>query len=397
MESALHDRLDAAIDRADLIRSCREIVRIPSLTGDEAESAAFTRDLMVHLGFDAVEIDGNGNVIGTIAGHGDGPSVMLNGHLDHVPVGAMEEPFSAKLVEGARWGEPGQAIYGRGSCDMKCNVVSAIHAAAAVKAAGLRPCGDVIVVADVEEETDSPKGVASVVARGVRADYGISVESTRGGVYLGHRGKIELDLVVRGRTSHASEPSNGINAIYEALRYAEAIRAYGDGLPSDDLLGRATVTLTGFHSHPDNGSALVPDEVRIRIDRRYVRGETPQSCEAELRDVVARAAGPDHGDQWSLNLFNHYPLLFTEPDNPVVREAVRALEATTGTTPRLAAWRFGVNGTFMAAAGIPTVGVGPGDEIWAHTPQEHICVDELHMVTRALARLIAGITRARAP
>jgi acetylornithine deacetylase/succinyl-diaminopimelate desuccinylase-like protein len=214
LENTVGAAIDAAIEQDALIDACQRVVQIESLTGEEQKVAHFVAEQMRAQRFDRVEIDGNGNVIGTVFGNGSGPSVMVNGHIDHVPVGAMQNAFSGVLVDASRWGEEGTAIFGRGSCDMKCNVIAAVHAVGALKRAGLRPGGDVIVVADVEEETDSPNGVKSVIHGGLRADFGISVESTKGQVYLGHRGKLEFEVKLIGRTSHASEPSNGVNAIY---------------------------------------------------------------------------------------------------------------------------------------------------------------------------------------
>ena len=391
--TSISDVLQNAINEADLIAECQGIVRIPSETGAEHDVARMLSALMQRLGFDEVQIDQKGNLIGRIKGTGAGPSVMLNGHIDHVPAGDMSDPFSGALVDGARWGEDGKAIYGRGTCDMKCNVVASIFAAAALKRAGLQPGGDVIVVADVEEEIDSPNGVKAVVDGGLRADYGISVESTNGGVYLGHRGKLEFMLTVRGRTSHASEPSNGVNAITQALPFLVAYEAYAKGLLDDDLMGPATAVAVSIHSAPDNGTAVVPDRCNIRLDRRYVRGETPASCEAEIRAVFNQIPVLT-SENWSLELINHYPLMFTSAENPVVKAAIDAMTEVNGYEPKVSAWRFGVNGTFMAEAGIPTVGLGPGDEKWAHTPEEHILVQDLIVTTRALAVAIAKITEA---
>jgi putative selenium metabolism hydrolase len=387
--------IDAVIDQERLIAACRDVVRIESLTGGEAKVARYAADLMTALAFDKVEIDANGNVIGIMAGDGSAPSVMLNGHLDHVPVGAMVDPFSAALVDAGRWGEEGQAIYGRGSCDMKCNVVAGIFAVAALKQAGLAPGGDVIIVADVEEETDSPKGVKSVVQRGLRADYGLSVEATCGDVYLGHRGKVEFDVRIFGRTAHASEPSNGVSAIHEAMPFIAAIKTYEQTLGNDPLLGAATVAITGLHSSPDNGTAVIPDLVRMRVDRRYVRGEGPDVCLAEIRGLLVQCYGESEGKSWTIALSNHYPLMFTPETSPIAQAAVQAVSDVTGRAPRIAAWRFGVNGTFMTEAGIPTIGIGPGNEIWAHTPEEHIGTRDIIQATRAIARAVATITQAK--
>lgn len=392
LQNSVGAAIDAAIEDELLIRACQEVVRIESLTGDEAAVARFVAEQMRSQDFDEVEIDANGNVIGTLFGHGSGPSVMVNGHIDHVPVGSMENAFSGELVDASRWGEEGTAIFGRGSCDMKCNVIAAVHAVGALKRAGLKPGGNIVVVADVEEETDSPNGVKSVIQNGLRTDFGISVESTKGQVYLGHRGKLEFEVRVRGRTSHASEPSNGVNAIYLSTRFIDQLQKYAEGLKADNLLGPATVTITGMHSSPDNGTAVVPDLVTMRVDRRYVRGESSSSCQVEIEDIL-RSTNPDgEGKVWTVELINHYPLMFTPEDSPVARAAITAAEDVDGIRPAISAWRFGVNGTFMNEAGIPTIGLGPGDEKWAHTPEEHIGIKDISEATRKIARAVLAVT-----
>ncbi|PQZ46587.1 hypothetical protein CQ052_21730 [Ochrobactrum sp. MYb15] len=385
--------IDAAIENTSLIEACQKVVQIESLTGGEQAVAQFVADQMRQQQFDKVEIDKNGNVVGTLYGDGSGPSVMVNGHIDHVPVGAMEDPFSGAIVDASRWGEEGLAIFGRGSCDMKCNVIAAVHAVGAIKRAGLKPGGDVIVVADVEEETDSPNGVKSVINGGLRADFGISVESTKGQVYLGHRGKLEFEVKFIGRTSHASEPSNGINSIYLSTAFIDQLQNYAEGLAHDDLLGPATVAITGMHSWPDNGTAVVPDLVKLRVDRRYVRGESPAGCQEEIESIL-RATNPNgEPAQWTVELINHYPLMYTPEDSPVAQAAIIAAEDVDGFQPSVSAWRFGVNGTFMNESGIPTIGLGPGDEKWAHTPDEHIGTRDITEATRKIARAVLAVTK----
>lgn len=369
--------IDNSLDTARMIAACQEVVRTPSLSFEEGEVAAIYARHLEELGFDSVEIDRNGNVIAVLRGEGNGPSLMVNGHIDHVPTGEMKDPFSGELVDAARWGEEGLAIYGRGTCDMKCNVMASAYAIAAIKRAGVKLRGDVVFVADVGEEVDSPLGVPSVIARGVRTEFGLNTESSRGRVHIGHRGKIDVEITVHGRTSHASEPDNGINAVFEAAPFLDALRQYAKTMKNDDVLGPATVTLISMKSSPDNGTAVVPDRCIIRVDRRYVRGETAQSCEHELRDILARIASGNPNFRYDLNVIVHYPLMWVDPDSPVVKAALRARASITGQPEAVASWRFGVNGTFMCAAGIPTVGLGPGNEKWAHTPDEHILVADL--------------------
>ena len=379
-------RLDAAVDADELVRACQRLVRIPSLSRQEEAVAKEFAAILGELGFDEVELDRHHNVVGRLAGSGSGPCLMVNGHLDHVPPGAMADPYSAAIVDGARWGEPGPAIYGRGTCDMKCNVAAAAFAVGVLRRAGIALRGDIVLVADIAEEIDSPDGVKSVIESGVTADYGLSVEATRLGVYLGHRGKVEYELTVAGRTSHSSEPSRGVNAIYLAQPLIAALREHAASLPEDPVMGGATLAVTQIASSPSGGVPVVPDRCVVRVDRRYLPGETPDQVSLELEALVSRLAREVDGFACDVSLVNHYPLMHIPPDHALVAAARAARRLVRDDDPAPAAWRFGVNGTFMAAAGIPTVGLGPGDEAYAHTPEEHVPIGDLVEAVRIYVR-----------
>lgn len=383
--------VDAALDMRALVAACQEVVRIPSLSCQEAAVAdVFVRHLK-KLQLEESGTDENGNVIAFLRGQGDGRSLMVNGHIDHVPEGDMPDAHSGDLVDAAGWDEQGLAIFGRGSCDMKCNVMASAYALGAIRRSSVPLAGDVIFVADVQEEIDSPAGVKSVIERGIRADYGLSTESTNCRAYIGHRGKLEFTVEVRGRTAHASEPANGLNAILETRPVLDGLEYLARTLPTDPLFGSATITVTSLRSSPDNDTALIPDRCLMRIDRRYVRDETPETCEAELRDLLHRIAINRPDFQAGLRLTNHCPLMQTDSNNPIVEAAQSAIAELEGHAPALGAWRFGVNGTFMTAAGIPTVGIGPGDERWAHTKEEHVLIRDLERAARIWTRLILRV------
>jgi succinyl-diaminopimelate desuccinylase len=239
----------------------------------------------------------------------------------------------------------------------------------------------------VQEETDSPLGVPALLERGIRAEYGISSESTSLAVYLGHRGKIQVDVRVVGRSSHASTPADGVNAVFAAIPFLQAIEAMPAGLPSDELFGQGTITVTGVTSEPIPELAVVPSSCTIRVDRRYIPGETPESCVAEIAAVVGQVTA-ETGTEATVELAGVYPLMSIDRDHPLVREGIAAVTAVTGKEPRIGAWRFGVNATFMSEAGIPTIGIGPGNEDFAHTRDEHVPVDELVSASRVYAKLI---------
>ncbi|MCC7023508.1 MAG: M20/M25/M40 family metallo-hydrolase [Thermomicrobiales bacterium] len=389
--------LDGALDTDSMITACQQMVRIPSLSGEESEAAAAMVDCLRALDYDRVDIDDKGNVLGWLDGEGNGPTLLVNGHLDHVPPGDMIDPYGGRLVDAARWNEPGMAIVGRGSCDMKCNVVAAAFGLAAIKRAGIRLAGTVILNADVGEEVDSPDGVQHLLARGLRADFGLSVEATGMNVYLGHRGKVEFELRVHGRMAHSSEPSRGDNAIARALPLLAALERRATILPPHPLLGQATLAVIDIGASPGGGVAVVPDRCTVRVDRRYIPGETPETLYAEMAEIVDAIGVLDSRFHCDIEEVNHYPLFFTDPEHPLVEIARAARADILDDRGYVGAWRFGVNGTFMARAGIPTVGFGPGNERWAHTPDEHVLVDELITAARIYGRLALRVCGVASP
>lgn len=390
-DNALAARIREALDVDAMIATCQDLVRIPSLSHQEQTVAGKLASYLRALGYDRVEVDDKSNVVGWIDGSEARPSLMFNGHLDHVPPQTMRDPYSGALVDASRWGESGQAIWGRGSSDMKCNVAAGAYAGATVKRAGIPLKGTYIVTADVAEEVDSPDGIPSLLERGLTADYGVSGESSGLQVYLGHRGKVEFELTVHGQIAHSSNPARGDNAIVRMARLIQALEERLSPFPTHPILGRGSLAIIDISAAPGHGVAVVPDRCTIRIDRRFLPAESPESCREELERVVAQLQAEDPTFRCEIEQVNLFPLLWIQPDHPLVAAAQAAREAVVGDPGKLGGWLFGVNGTFMAQAGIPTVGFGPGHEQWAHTPEEHIAVSEIVTATEVYARLIVDL------
>jgi putative selenium metabolism hydrolase len=365
--------LSAATER-ELVALAQALSATPSLPGEERAVAELLATSLERLGYRDVDVDELGNVVGYL-GEGS-PRLMYNGHLDHVPPAGMEDPYGARIADGY--------LHGRGTLDMKANVAAGAFAAAFLDG---RPRGTYVFTADVREEVDGPEGIQTLLARGLGADFGVSGEATSLDVTLGHRGKARFDVVVAGRSSHAAEPGDGENAVFRAAPFLAALERAGERLPSDPLLGGATLTVTRVESAPAGDVSVVPSSCTIRVDRRYVRGESPESCHAQLEELVESVAA-EHGARAAVELVDVYPMMLTGPEEPIVEAARAAVEDVTGREPAVRAWRFGVNATFMNAAGIPSVGIGAGDERLAHTPEERVSIDELVAVSRIYARLI---------
>ena len=225
-----------AIDERRLRDELAALLRFPSLGGDEAPVQSHMAARLAVLGaeVDTWEIDlaalashpsfsmevprtRGAGVVGTIAGHGDGPTLILNGHVDVVPIGDATRwtvpPFDATERDGN--------IYGRGACDMKGGLACALAAIAAIRAAGVRLRGRVAVHSVIAEE-DGGAGTLATLVRGHTGDGAISMEPTRLAVAPAHAGALSFRLRVPGRATHGCVREEGVSALetFEPIHHA---------------------------------------------------------------------------------------------------------------------------------------------------------------------------------
>src|SRR5579875_2919829 len=271
------DLMALAREREDeLVGFARRLLRTPSPPGEEGAVAALMQEEMRRLGYDEVRVDEVGNVIGLIRGTGQGHSVMLNTHLDHVSPGDLSlwthPPFSATIREGA--------IYGRGAVDIKGPLACQVHAGGLLLAAGLRPLGDLYVVGAVLEERG---GLGSQhLARTVRTDRAVVGEPSSNTLRRGHRGRVGLVAEIRGRAAHASVPARGINPHYGLAAFLTRLEHLP--MPSQEPFGPSSVAPTLYTT--DNTSPnVIPSTARVLLDWRNVPQQSPDDILAMLHPL----------------------------------------------------------------------------------------------------------------
>src|SRR5260370_27534011 len=241
----------AAIDAEPLYRLIAELVRRPSVRGDEKPVADFIANYLSDHGFavDTDEIEPGRPNVTTSWGSDDGKVLLLTGHTDTVPIGEgwQHDPLGAEIVDGR--------LYGRGSCDMKAGLAGMMLALIAVKRGLRRPRGR-IVVAGCIDGGEGGKGTQGAISAGLQADWAAIGEPTDLQPICATKGNCYFEVKIGGCGAHAGSPERGINAIYGA---AEAIRAVQShptelsrrrhrrlGRPSDNL-GTITGGLTVPH------------------------------------------------------------------------------------------------------------------------------------------------------
>ncbi len=382
-------RLASLIDERELVALAQRMIQTPSLTTEEEDIAQLVASEMRGLGLAPVEVDEQFNVVGYINPTGR-PILIFNGHIDHAGVGNMPEPFSGRIQDGSVFGTPGQVIYGRGACDMKAAVAAMIHAAAALAKSGRSPRGGVVVTAVALEERNGD-GTSYVLDHGdVTGDLAVCGEATDLRVYVGHRGKYNVKVTVKGKTSHASNPQQGINAIYKMQDFLA--RLHQDyQLPSHQWLGDCSYSVVDIMASPGWVSPIVPDSCSIIIDRRILPGETKEKILSEFHTLIKRQQDVDPEFDAEVEIVTYTLPMFTDPQAPVVKSMLLAREKVLGARGTLGTWQFGTDAPYIMERGIPCVGFGPGDERFAHTPEEHVPVDDVIKAARVYAQLIEDV------
>jgi len=400
--------------REDAVSLLRELVRVPSVTGEEGAvgsvvGRAFSeRSLEVdtweatseetepyrdHVG-EQSSYEGRPNVAGTRRGMGDGRSILLNAHTDTVdpgdPAAWKGDPLSGDLE--------GDLLYGRGSCDMKGGLVTYLIALDALSDLGLGLRGDVTVAATVGEENGG-LGALSTVLRGYRADAAIISEPTRLALVPAQGGSLIFRLKIPGRSAHAAVRDEGVSAlekfvpVFENLRELELERNGVLSHPLYDAL-RNKVPINIGVVRAGNWASTVPESLVAEGRVGLIPGEEVDP----FKDLVAeRIAAVADRDPW---LREHPPELEwfggqfapaeVEPDAPICEAIKEAHERVTGEVPAIEGVPYGADmRLFIHFGGMPCVMYGAGDVNVAHAPDEHISITELLTATSTVACLLA--------
>ena len=408
--STAEARVLDAVDDAEAVELLAGAVRVPSVTGTDAESElqhrcagllaeagldvdvwqldlAALRDAAGFPGTEAPRSEGYG-VVGVTAGEGP-PALVLQGHVDVVPTGDPARwegaaPFEPRLT--------GDTLHGRGACDMKAGLVANLAVVRALRRAGVRLVRPLAVHCVVSEE-DGGLGAFATLARGHTGDAAVITEPTSGRVVTANAGALTFRVEIAGRAAHGATRREGVSAVevfwpvFAAIRELEAARnarppaVFGDNpLPYPIEVG--TVRAGDWPSSvPD--LLVAEGRMGVRLD------EDPADARAAFEEAVRTAGHP-----W----LRAHPPVVTWPGgqfesgrlaagHPLLGEITRAVADATGGTPAAGAAPYGSDLRLYTAGGIPSLHYGPGDVRFAHAPRERVDLREMRDAIRALALL----------
>ncbi len=345
----------------------RKIVKIPSLSGQEEAVARAVKLEMEKLGYDKI-ITSGGNVCG-IRGKGK-VKILYDAHMDVVEPGNEWEtdPYGAVEKDGF--------LYGRGACDDKGSISAMVYGAAAADVTGVT----LYVLASVREEVSEGNGLKDFFQRSdIKPDFIIIGEPSRLMVARGNRGRLGVRIDVKGRSSHASRPQDGENAIYRAMKIAERIKKINKKTSGD------TVSVTKIET-PNKNINVIPEMCSIYCDYRSAPGRTEEEIldkfhsfieERDKIKVIKKYFKP-----WSL-----------EEKHPLISAGMKCRREILGEAPSII-WIFCTNGTYTAGElGIPTMGFGPGEERQCHSAGEKVELKQLDDAVKFFSGLPAFIRR----
>ncbi len=366
----------------NIVNFARDLVRISSFSMKEGPVAKRILKEMKKVGFDKAKIDKMGNVIGFI-GKGK-KKIMMDAHMDTVGVGDKSawkiDPFAGILKNGV--------IYGRGATDQKLSMASMVYAGKIIKELKLYNDFTLMIVGSCQEEDCDGLPLLHIINKEkLKPDFVILTEPTNLAVYRGHRGRMEMKVIVKGKSCHASAPERGDNAVIKMTAIAQEITALNKKLKKDKFLGKGTVAVTSIECKTPSLNAI-PDECSVYLDRRLSAGETLKTSVAEIKRLAAVKKFKAKVEvlqyeavSWKglkVGQEKYFPTWVLPAHHKLVRAAERAGQIALGKKPLVDKWVFSTNG--VASAGrlkIPSIGFGPSNEIYAHTVNENMPVSHL--------------------
>lgn len=397
----------------EIIDFIQKTVRLPSLANEEGpvqeliENKIRSLDLYtekVAVKFDTINNhpafcddgfspDSRYNVLGTWKGKNAGKSLILNGHVDVVPTGPLENwvdsPWSGKLMK--------NRIYGRGACDMKAGLSSSIFALDILKRLGFNPNGDIQIQSVVGEESGGCGTLANIV-NGYKADAAVILEPTSLKVCPIQSGALTFRITIRGKATHAATRWEGVSAIekfeviHQVIQELEKSRhqlfniKYYKNSNRVAPINIGTIRSGEWHS-------TVPEKLTAEGRMGVFPGESTMEARSALEDAIREVTLKDKWlaqvpplVEWIEGQFESGQ---TPTGHPIVKTLIGCHKSVTKTKADLEGVSYGSDlRLFTNYAKVPTVLYGPGDVQKAHSANEYVKIDEVITTIEVIANLI---------
>ena len=334
------------------------------------------------------------NTYATLKGGGDGPQILLNGHVDVVPAessGWSNDPFKPVVKNGK--------IYGRGSADMKGSDACQILSLRAMVETGVRFHGSITPTFTTDEEVGGYSGVEYLVDKKViskKADYCISTDSGIEALHVASLGDAQFLVTVHGKAAHSGRGWIGTNAIEYGSSLIEEFKKVGElvakkrsKIDAEPIWGVKKMR-PGIYVNTAKGGLkgnIIPDTFEFLVDRRFIPEENAAQVGREVNQVVKEFAKKHKEVRITVKSFPAYGPMLTPPDHKLIRTMRKIARKVLGWNPPLCGSQGSTDVAAMTELGIPTAVLGATRQNSnIHGTDEHVRVNDLVSVTRILAR-----------
>src|SRR5680860_195421 len=380
-ETTLNDK---RIDQGYLKDLVKQMIRIPTPSGNEKEICELIHDELNKLGLSCTlqEVEPNRQNVVAQLDAVQSTTIMFQGHVDTIPAYQWEDAFSGNERDGC--------IHGRGTVDMKGAIGCVLAAIKDVIDSSIKPKKNIVLVFTVDEEVEK-RGIFALMDSGIRADMAVCCEPTNLEIAIGHKGSVPLRVSTKGKAAHGSTPDAGVNAIYRMKHVLEFFESNSKMKErSFDGIGKTHGTYNvGMIKGGDN-FLLVPDWCDIWADRRTLPGETKEDIKSEVQNYLekVRTKYPDfhyeiHVNErpdwkWPRIIERGYKAVAIPPDSEIVKLASSAHRAVVGLDPAISFLNGWTETDFLVnEMAIPTIIFGPGELHRAHSITECVSIDQL--------------------
>lgn len=323
-------------------------------------------------------LPGRSNVICFIPGR-DKRGLCLESHMDTVSLQNMDiEPLNPLVKDGK--------MYGRGSCDDKGSLAAMMTAVKNIVKNNIKPSTDFYFVASVDEEFQH-RGVDYFLGKGVNLQGAVVGEPTNLNVVTACKGVVRWKITSKGLAGHSSRPTEGHNAIYDMVDLINIIK--GELIPEFKnkkhvLLGTPSLSVGCIKG----GIAvnIIPDLCEIEVDRRLLPGETKESAESEIINLIA---GLNKSKKCDIEISE--PTTFAAPvdtdeNQAIVQTAMASCDKITGSA-YIKGVDFGCDASSFTQMGIPSIVLGPGNILQAHTKDEFVSLEEVYKASEIYSQI----------
>ena len=368
--------------KEDISKFLRDMIAIPSESGNEKNVILRIKEEMEKVGFDKTEIDPMGNILGYI-GHGK-HLIAIDAHIDTVGVGELKtweyDPYKGYEDE--------EIIVGRGASDQEGGMASMVYAGKIIKDLELEDDYTLLITGTVQEEDCDGLCWQYIIEEDkIEPEFVVITEPSACKICRGQRGRMEIKVTTQGIACHGSAPERGDNAIYKMAPIITELKRLHKNLKDNEFLGKGSLTVSEiFFNSPSRCS--VADRCTISIDRRLTEGESWNDALQQIKNlpgvksVKADVEIYDYSKPSYTGLVyptkSYFPTWVLKEKHPACQTLVEAYQWLFKEKPLVDKWTFSTNGvSIMGRYNIPCIGFGPGHEDQAHAPNEKTWKSEL--------------------